>query len=70
MAGEAPSRNHGSQGQRTQVLMILYFVAVQLAFAALVALECGLVILLAGISAEQCEAPRWENCEIEVVYDV
>jgi len=50
--------------------MILYFVAVQPIFAALVALECGLVLLRAGISVEQYQAPRPENCEIDVVYDV
>ncbi len=50
--------------------MILYFVAVQLAFAALVALECGLVLLLAGISVERYQALRPENCEINVVHDV
>ena len=50
--------------------MILYFVAVELVFTALVALECGLVLLLAGIFVKQYQAPRPENCGIDVVYDV
>jgi hypothetical protein len=50
--------------------MILYFAAVQLVFAVLVAIECGLVLLLAGIFVEQYQPPRPENCEIDVVYDI
>ena len=69
-AGEVPSRNQGLQGQRKYLLMILYFVAVQLAFAALVGLGCGAVLALAGIFAERSQALRPANYETNIVYDV
>jgi len=50
--------------------MILYFVAVQLAFAALVGLGCGAVLALAGIFAERSQALRPANYETNIVYDV
>ena len=50
--------------------MILYFVAVQMAVAALVGLGCGAILALAGIFAERSQALRPANCEINIVNDV
>lgn len=68
-AGDVPSRNQGLQGQRKYLLMILYFVAVQLAFAALVGLGCGAVLALAGIFAERSQVLRPTNYETNIAYD-
>ena len=50
--------------------MILYFVAVQMAVAALVGLGCGAVLALAGIFAEWSQALRPAYYEINIVNDV